>query len=172
MCSYTAPIRDLHVGSLYSVDFTLISPLDLSPLKGHFLSQHVYPMICISGTQNCCSLIHPLVFSLVLLGSVFFPVSAHSTEQSPWAANNHSASQYIPCILLNPKLHYNFHKSLTLVSFPVSSVSSLQKNTGHAQTAHHTPNLMQYKEPHELNWDFHNTSTCCFRPIFLYSYIR
>ena len=37
-------------------------------------------------------------------------------EQSPtWKANRFSASQEIPHILLNPKVHYRFHKSPPLV---------------------------------------------------------
>jgi hypothetical protein len=39
-----------------------------------------------------------------------------STEQSPsWEANSHSASQEIPHFLWYLKIHYNIHKSLTLV---------------------------------------------------------
>jgi hypothetical protein len=37
-------------------------------------------------------------------------------EQSPsWEANSHSASQEIPCLLCNLKVHYCIHKSLPLV---------------------------------------------------------
>jgi len=33
-------------------------------------------------------------------------------KQSPsWEANQFSASQEIPCILWNPKIHYSIHKS-------------------------------------------------------------
>jgi hypothetical protein len=40
----------------------------------------------------------------------------NSMEQSPsWEANSHSASQEIPCLLLNPKVHHHVHWSLPLV---------------------------------------------------------
>jgi hypothetical protein len=36
-------------------------------------------------------------------------------EQSSWEANSHSASQEIPCLLQDLKIHYQVHKSPPLV---------------------------------------------------------
>ena len=59
--------------------------------------------------------IHPLVHSRVtntyLLPYLLTYLLTHSTEQSPsWEANRFSASQEIPHISRNPKVHYRIHK--------------------------------------------------------------
>jgi hypothetical protein len=52
-------------------------------------------------------------------------------EQSPsWEANQFVASQEIPCILWNPKVHYRIHNCL----LPVSILS--QPNLVHTPTSH------------------------------------
>jgi hypothetical protein len=43
-------------------------------------------------------------------------------EQSPsWEANRFVTSQEIPCVLLNRKVHYHIHKSLSWAS-PIQSI--------------------------------------------------
>jgi len=39
----------------------------------------------------------------------------YSMEQSPWKANSRSASQEIPSILCNQKVHFHVHRSLPLI---------------------------------------------------------
>jgi len=54
----------------------------------------------------------------------------YSMEQSPWEANRFSASQEIPCILWNPKVHYHIHKCPS--PFPILS----QLDPVHTPTSH------------------------------------
>jgi len=55
----------------------------------------------------------------------------YSMVQSPsWEANRFSASQEIPCILRNPKVHYHGHKCLP----PVPILSQFHRV--HAPTSH------------------------------------
>ena len=71
-------------------------------------------------------LVEPKVNNLLL---------TYSMDQSPWEANLFSASQEIPCILWNPKLHYRIHKCPPPVRF-LSQLDPLHSTTSHFLKIH------------------------------------
>jgi len=98
-------------------------------LAGEILS--LEPETCMIAHNNECSLL-----SVSFGGQEDFIISArtysltYSLEQSPsWEANKFSASQEIPRILWNPKVHYHSQKCLP----PVTIVSQL--DPAHARTS-------------------------------------
>jgi len=59
----------------------------------------------------------------------------YSMEQSPWEANRFAASQKIPSILWNPKVHYRFHKCRPPVPI-LSQLDPLHTSTSHFLKIH------------------------------------
>jgi len=102
----------------------------------------VYPYSCLSYPACQVQVIHSIVACMVL--TYFATVThkwhsflqeiyllTHSMVQSPsWEANWFAASQEIPCILWNPKVHYRTHKRPP----PVPILG--QPNPDHIPTSH------------------------------------
>ena len=101
----------------------------------------------------------------------------YSMEQSPsWEANRFSASQEIPCILWNPKIHYRIHKC----PLPVPILSQL--DPVHTPTSHFLKihlNIILSSTPGSPTWSLsirlpHQNPAytsapphTCYRPAYL-----
>ena len=69
-------------------------------------------------------------------------------ENNPWEANQFSASQEIPCILLNPKVHYRIHNSSPPAPVPIlSHLDPVHNPTSHFLKIHLPSGLLAWGYP-------------------------
>jgi len=90
---------------------TFFSIQNFTKLQCSWYTLRLLPMQHTMKIQHCkfiksSTLVYVLVYILAL---------TNSTEKSPsWEANNHSASQEIPCLSWNLKVHYCIHNGLPI----------------------------------------------------------
>jgi hypothetical protein len=83
--------------------------------------------------------------------SLFTYLLTYFMEQSPFEANRFLASQEIPCILWNPKVHYRMHKCPLRVPI-LKQIDQIRALTSHFLKIHlniiipSTPILVAYRE--------------------------
>ena len=83
------------------------------------------------GNVQLLHVIYLWTCHLIIQQNRFKTLNTYSLQQSPsWEANQFSASQEIPRILWNPKVHYRIHKSPS----PVPILN--QTDLAHAPTSH------------------------------------
>ena len=93
------------------------------------------------------------------------PIFTYSMEQSPsWEANQFSASQEIPRILWNPKVHYLIHKCPSSVRI-LSQINPVNSPTSHSLNIHLNIILLSF-DPNILRICKKETQTC--RPVVPY----
>ena len=90
--------------------------------------------------------LHVLYSGLTIVHTLLL---TYSMVQSPWEANWFAASQEIPCISRNPKVHYHTHKRPPTVSILG------QPNPVHISTSHLLeiqPNIIHPSTPRSPQW--------------------
>jgi len=159
------PTRRTTGFDLFSI-WSAITKGSINVVSGMSLLVSYVLRVLIDSVKMACDSFVPAFFKILVISPTLL---TYSMVQSPsWGANWFAASQEIPRILLNPKVHYRIHKRPP----PVSILG--QPSLVHIPTSHHLeihPNIIHPSTPRSpqsslsLRFPYQDPTRPLFSPI-------